>query len=71
MLKINSTNTNFNAVSAIDETTLASFSASTNEPDNNAYISISIDNMRAFKENLAIVDADITAFIDTVMGVEE
>ena len=62
---------NYNATSSYEDVVLASFNASVNEPNNNSYISINIDNMTAFTNNIAIAKTDLASFIDTIVGNSE
>lgn len=66
MLRIDSRNVNFNGACLLSDEVIASVSASINDPENTAYVSISIANMRAVRENLAAVQADVAAFLTEI-----
>ena len=66
MLRIDSRNINFNAVSLINNSTVATYNASVNDPDNNAYINISINDMATVRNNLVTIKTDLDEFIDEI-----
>ena len=67
MLRVDSKNTNFNAVSIYNGDNIASFNASVNDPGNNAYINFNIDNLTTAKTNISTLKADLNAFLDAIM----
>ena len=67
MLRIDSMNMNYNGTSIVGNSSLISFNANINDPDNNAYVNFSISNMSDFRENLATAKVDIAAFIDEIV----
>lgn len=67
MLRIDSKNLNFNGTSVIDELSLASFSASINEPDNVGYISVNFNNLNEVRQNLNVITTDLDAFLEEIL----
>lgn len=68
MLRIDSKNTSFNAVSTYNGENIASFNASVNDPGNNAYINFNIDNLTTLKANIGTFKTDLAAFIDAIVA---
>lgn len=71
MLRIDSKNMNFNGTCIVDDRGLASLNANVNDPDNNAYISISIGDMNFARTNLAALEADVIAFLGEIARLPE
>ena len=71
MLRIDSKNMNFNGTSMVNGLGLASLSASVNDPDNNAYVSINVMDMSSARTNLAALKADVAAFLDEIAKLPE
>lgn len=65
MLRMDGKNINFNGVSLIEDTQIASMSASYS--GQNVYFSINIDNLTLYKANADAVDADVASFKETVI----
>lgn len=66
MLRIDSRNMNYNGVSMVGDTIIAGFNANVNEPENNAYLNINIQNMSAMRTNIIVFEADLNSFIDEI-----
>lgn len=66
MLRIDSTNTNYNASSVFNDETLASFSASVNNPSESVYFSINVNTLTTLKTNLSVIKSDLEDFIDSI-----
>lgn len=68
MLRIDSTNINYNASSIInDDDIIANFSAGINDPSESMYISIGANNFTIFKNNLSIIKSDLNDFLDSLV----
>lgn len=66
MLRVDNKNTSFNGASVIDDTQVASMSASYST-NSNVYFNFSIERLDLYKENSEAIDADFTAFKDMVL----
>ena len=66
MLRLDSKNTNFNGASVIDDTQVASMSASYST-GSNVYFNLSIERLDLYTENAETVDADFDSFKETVL----
>ena len=65
MLRMDSRNVNFNAVSLIDDEQVAAMGA--NISGSNIYFNITIDNVTKYLDNEEAVDADVEAFKSVVI----
>lgn len=63
MLKIDSKSINLSGSSVIDNEAIVNFSASVNDPDPNASISINIWNIGSLREHLTTVQNDTSDFL--------
>ena len=66
MLRVDNKNTSFNGASVIDDTQVASMSASYST-NSNVYFNFSIERLDLYEKNSEAVDADFTAFKDMVL----
>lgn len=66
MLRVDNKNTSFNGASVIDDTQVASMSASYST-NSNVYFNFSIERLDLYEENSEAVDADFIAFKDMVL----
>ncbi len=67
MLRINGRNTNYNGQSIVNNLVLCSFSATSNDVNNNARFNLNIDNVTSVVENFETVIADFNAFVEEVL----
>ena len=67
MLRIDSRNMNFNGTGTFQNQSIISLSASINDPDNNAYVSIGINNWSELRSNFSVIKEDILAFFDEII----
>ena len=67
MLRIDSTNTNYNASSIIGGNNVANFTANVNNPGDSVYFSISVNNLTILQANLAEIKEDLADFIDSII----
>ena len=66
MLRVDNKNTSFNGASVIDDTQIASMSASYST-NSNVYFNFSIERLDLYEENSEAVDTDFIAFKDMVL----
>jgi len=66
MLRIDSTNTNYNASSIIGGSNVATFTASVNNPGDSVYFSININSLAILQTNLTEIKDDLADFIDSI-----
>lgn len=67
MLRIDSTNTNYNASSIIGGNNVATFTASVNNPGDSVYFSVNVNNLTTLQTNLAEIKEDLADFIDSIV----
>ena len=70
MLRVDSSNFNFNGACMVNDDTIATFNASYNGTDD-VYFNISAPDTEALITNKAVFDTDFIAFKDQVMAVIE
>lgn len=70
MLRFDSKNKNYNAASIYNDTQIAYFYASVNEPNGSLSISINADDKAALTANATIVKSDLEDFIDEVLELQ-
>lgn len=67
MLRIDSTNTSYNASSIIGGNNVASFTANINNPGEGVYVSIGFNSLTILQNNLTELKEDLEEFLDSIV----
>lgn len=71
MLRIDSKNMNLNGTSVVNDETVATFSASVNDPDPNMYFNINVTDKSKFNSNLTTIQNDTIDFMTEVAQIKQ